>query len=61
MPNNLTRLEHNASNQLYQTSTTLAKTRPTKHVHLWNLVKTVTIRKLTTAALTEITSEFEFE
>lgn len=55
------RLEHNASDQLYQTSTTLAKTRPTKHVHLWNLVKTVTIRKLATAALTKITSEFEFE
>ena len=64
-------LDHNASNQLNQPLTALAKTktfmwvqskvsRQIKHVHLWKLDKVVTIRKLVTTAQSEITSEFEF-
>ena len=64
-------LDHNASNQLNQPLTALAKTktfmwvqskvsRQIKHVHLWKLDKVVTIRKLITTAQSEITSEFEF-
>ena len=64
-------LDHNASNQLNQPLTALAKTktfmwvqskvsRQIKHVHLWKLDKAVTIRKLITTAQSEITSEFEF-
>ena len=64
-------LNPNASNQLNQPLTALAKTktfmwvqskvsRQIKHVHLWKLDKVVTIRKLITTAQSEITSEFEF-